>query len=231
MFRNREFTSNVYWGGLLLAWAYSCYAAQPLYNYSDRTLADLRTLLRDEDHQKRSCAAYFIGVRYRNPHVVMVGGPLIASNSPKPELPIPVRLVEELSNLLTNDNHSEVRTSALIALGRIKYYSDTSRIIEKALTDTNVFIRLSAAGELIEIHKSYNEPLATNVVNAILDCIDKSQDPEVLWISAFRLGCLGGEANRAIPWLERLAEHRDDYVRRRAIEALQKIRPRKSEKR
>ncbi len=113
--------------------------------------------------------------------------------------------------------------AALVALGRIRYHVNTTGIIENCLTDSNVFIRLSGAGELISIHRNYGDVLGSNVVDTLLECINRSTDTEVLWIAAFRLGCLGEEAKRAIPYLEKLARHENEYVRRRAKEALQKM--------
>ena len=198
-------------------------AAQPLYNYSDKSVEQLLTLLDSEDADKRTCAALFIGIRYRNPKLLLVNAPIIKSNSPLPELPMPAKVIDRLSSMLTNDSRPQVRSSVLSALSRIKYRYDTTPIIEQALADKDVFLRLRAADELVSIHEDYKERLGSRVIKTILESVETSQDTETLGRAAFMLGRMGPEAKEALPWLEKLTNHENSYVRRRAAEALAKL--------
>lgn len=200
------------------------FSATPPFDYSDKQIGELVGLLNDTNVEKRECAAYFLGVRYMNPHRPdLLNKPLLTAGSPKPEFPIPTEVIPQLTTLLTQDSNVGVRLSALGALENLRYQTNTSPIIIAALTNSFTLVRMHAAESLNRISKQYNEQLPSQVVPTLISCLNPAEDPDEIWQAALIVGNMGASAKAAIPALEKLKTHPTKKVRQYAEEALERI--------
>lgn len=200
------------------------FSISPPFDYSDKRIDELVGLLNDTNIEKRECATYFLGVRYMNPYRPdLLNRPVLKHGSPKPEFPIPTEVIPKLAALLAQDSSVGVRLSALGALENIRYQTNTSPIIVAALTNTFTLVRMHAAESLNRISKQYSEPLPSQVVPTLIDCLNSSEDPEEIWQAALTVGNMGVSAKDAIPALEKLKTHPSKKVRQYAEEALKRI--------
>jgi HEAT repeat protein len=195
-----------------------------VYELSRLTVDGLCARLNDPDPGAREKALICLGLRYEKPGVAVNGYGL--KNAPEPELPIPTSLVARVNGIATNDPCLKVRAAALDALGRMMFRIDTSTLISRHLSDTNVFIKLKAAAVLIGVYEdSHREPVP-ELVPALTACVDPNGDPEIVWQAAWYLGRLGPQAKAAVPELEKAKKHHSKKVRHYVSEALSRIRGR-----
>ncbi len=197
-------------------------AAEPAYNFSDKSVSELLRLLGDSDASKRECAAIFLGLRYQNPDRPHLDPPLLKLGSPAPELPVSSQVISALSNHLS-DPEVGVRLCALSALEDLRYRTNVTAIIVDALTNDSTLVKIRTAATLTRISDDYHESLPAPVVPTLIDCLNPGESPDDLWQAAYYVGCLGSKGSAAIPALEKLANHKSSKVRKYAAEALTKL--------
>jgi HEAT repeat protein len=203
--------------------AFPVAALQPIHNFSDKTVAELLSLLESTDARARHCAAIFIGDRYRNPKAMVFNAPIHKPNSPAPELPIPSRVIPALTAHLKTDADWDVRVSALGALRELRFRTNTTPIVALALEDKDRLIRIRACSSLIDISHDYSEPIHTNAIPALIRCLNPIGKVEQIWQAAYAAEQLGTNGTAVVPALRTLTKHDSHKVRHYAERALSRI--------
>ncbi|MEI6217405.1 MAG: LysM peptidoglycan-binding domain-containing protein [bacterium] len=132
----------------------------------------------------------------------------------------------KLAALVTHDTNTVCRLAALNALSLIGFNSNTCSIIVGVLkSDKDVYVRLRAANILIDDAKERGLALPKESLAAMTELLKPEWDQEIIWQSAYYLGCLGRDAREALPSLEGLKTHPSGKVRHYALEAIGKLGP------
>ena len=198
------------------------WAVQPAYDYSQKPISELLLLLEHSDAQKRVCASIYLGKNYANPNQVSIN--FIPLSRERSSMLLPSEQIENaLRQHLEGDPDVGVRLSALAALEDMRYRINTTPVINKALSNEVVIIRIRAVDSLIRMSKTYHDPLPDNVVATLVECLTTDNDPDELWQAIYTLGHLGSRAKAAIPVLAKLTTHKSAKVRMYAVETLKKI--------
>ena len=209
VFMRRHFMS-----GILFLWAVFGQVADakgPVHFLSKKTAPELLSLLDDSDPGIRGEAARTMGSRFGDPATTL-----------------PAELVPKLVKLLDSDPDRGVRMEVVWALWDLKPQVDTTPHILRALNDTDGCVRMWATDALIVICADDAKVLSEKVIPTLTRCLEPSNDADIAWQAAWRLGLLGPKAKDAIPELEKLRNHSVDKVKRYACEAVAKILNRKS---
>ena len=201
----------------------SALAGQPVRNYSDKTIAQLMSLLESSDATERHCAAIFIGDRYRNPKANVINGPTHKPNSPAPEFPIPSRVIPALTAHLQTDGDWRVRACALGALRDLRFHTNTTPSVALALNDKDTLVRIRACSALIDISHDYSESLHTDVIPTLVCCLDPKGEVEQLLQAAYAAEQLGVQGVGVVPALRTLKHHDSPKVKHYAERALKQI--------
>jgi hypothetical protein len=217
--------TSIVWLSLVIFAAIAAFAAQPRHNFSDKTVAELLSLLESNDASVRHCAAIFIGDRYRNPKAIVVNGPTHKPNSPAPEFPIPSRVIPAMTVHLETDADWAVRVCALGALRDLRFHTNTTPIVASALDDKDTLIRIRACSALIDISHDYSEPLHTRTIPTLIGSLDPKGEIEQIWQAAYAAEQLGTNGTALVPALRTLASHDSPKVRHYAEKALLRIEP------
>jgi len=132
----------------------------------------------------------------------------------------------KLVAMATSDSNVSCRCCALFALGDIGLNTNTySTIVGVLKSDRDIHVRFDAAETLIDDAEVRGLAPPKESLAAMIDLLRPEQDPEMIWQSAYSLGCIGRDASEALPSLERLKTHPSGKVRHYALEAIGKIRP------
>src|SRR6266403_1738902 len=124
-----QFLTRIFWLSLVIFAPIAVFGAQPAHNFSDKTVAELLSLLESSDASVRHCAAIFIGDRYRNPKVPVSLPPIRKPDSPAPQIPIPSGVVPALTAHLKTDTDWDVRVCALFALCDLRFRTNTTALV------------------------------------------------------------------------------------------------------
>jgi hypothetical protein len=211
----------IVWSALI----FEAVAAQPTHNFSDKTVAELLSLLESTNASVRHCATIFIGDRYRNPRAIVINGPMRKPNSPAPEFPIPTRVIPALTAHLSTDADLAVRVCALGALSKLRFHTNTTPIVALTLKDKDTLMRIRACSALIDISRDYSEPLHTNAIPTLIRCLDPHGEVEQVWQAAYAAEQLGTDGTAVVPALRTLTKHDSQKVRDYAKRALSRIEP------
>ena len=198
-------------------------AVQPPLNFSEKPVSDLLKLLHDKDAKVRQSAAIFIGLRYKDPRSIKVNEPHIRVRSVAPEFPMPDSVLAGLVQLACSDPDDGVRICAVQALRDLRFCTNTTPLLKRALTNESVLVRIRAANALREITTEYREALPEEVVPILTAIVESRASADELWQAAYALGQLGRTANAAAPALERLTKHSSRKVRQYAKDALARV--------
>lgn len=217
--------TRIVWLSLVIFIAFAAPAAQPTHNFSDKTVAELLSLLESTNASVRHCAAIFIGDRYRNPRAAVFNGPMRKSNSPAPEFPIPSGVIPALTAHLKTDADWAVRVCALGALRDLRFQTNTTSIVGLGLDDKDTLIRIRTCSALIDIAHDYSDPLHARTIPTLIGCLDPKGEVEQIWQAAFAAEQLGTNGTAVVPALRTLANHDSPKVRHYAERALSRIEP------
>jgi HEAT repeat protein len=182
----------------------------------DLTNATVKTLLRlleSPNEKVRESAASELGVRFRNPNVIMLNGPVggIETN-------VPPEVIKRLFVLAESDNALGPRLSGVQALAAINYRTNTALLLSRCLTNDATLVRIRAVEALTGI-KEYR-PLILSTLRSIF--LSSAREDE-LWQAAFAASRLGATGTNLLPQLNALTEHTSSKVRTYAKEAIGKI--------
>jgi HEAT repeat protein len=168
------------------------YAAQPRYNFSDKTVAELLELLESKDSTIRDCAAIFLGDRYRNPKVTVINAPIHKPNSPPPDARVRIDVLSVLADF-------EAHAHEIIPF------------MLNGLRDQDPWVRLCAAHGLGRFAKE-PEVAVPGLIQVLLE--DKDDRPRRT--AAEALGYFREQGKPAIPALLRALKDKDPDLRERA---------------
>jgi HEAT repeat protein len=220
-----QFPTRIVLLSVVILAASALFAAQPTYNYSDKTVVQLLELLESKDSTVRHCAAIFLGDRYRNPEAIVINGPVHKPNSPPPQFPIPTQVIPHLAEHLKSDPDVLVRMCTVFALCDLRYRTNTTPILLTGLDDKDKIVRIRTCTALIGISHDYTEPLQTRVIPTLIDCLNPNGEVEQIWQAAYCAEQLGTNGTAVIPALRTLLTHDSPKVRDYAGRALLRIKP------
>ncbi len=146
------------------------------------------------------------------------------------EAPLMQQTASKVSQLLQTDSDKMVRLASIDVLFALNAWTNTTSLLAPGMTDNDCLIRVRTVSTLDRVCQARNQAVGTNVVNALIGCLNENTEPGVLCEAVVTAGDLGNEAQPAIPLLERLAHHPNGKVRKAAAEALRKLSSQKAKK-
>jgi hypothetical protein len=191
------------------------------HDYSNKTVAQLLTLLESTNSHVREDAALFLGYRYRKPGIE-VNPPTYEEQHP--EFPLPLEVIPRLATHLKSDSDYGVRIEAVRALRDLRSCTNTTPVMVAGLGDTNTCVRIWTCSALIDVSQDYLEPVVASVVPALRQALTIDGDEDPTWVAAWISGHLGAAGRPLLPDLAKLSRHKSSKVRHYAREARKKIR-------
>jgi hypothetical protein len=203
-----------------MAFTASGVASSLMNELSDKPVAQVLDLLESPDSDMRVAAAFSIELRYRKDK----GGPQFhAVEEQHPELPLPPQVVPRLAEHLKSDSAWRFRLEAMRALGALRSCTNTTSLVATGLEDTNACVRIWTCGALIDISHDYSDPLVSNVIPTLKQCLRVDGPEEPTWIAARISGNLASAGKPLLPDLENLSSHTSSKVQHYAREAIKEI--------
>ncbi len=127
------------------------------------------------------------------------------------------------SLLLKTDKDKIVRLASIDVLFALNTWTNTTSLLVSGIVDNDCLVRVRTVSTLHRVCQARNQGVGTNVVNALMGCLNEKTETGVLCEAVTTAGDLGSEAQPAIPLLEQLVNHPNTKVRECVAEALQKL--------
>lgn len=140
------------------------------------------------------------------------------------DAPLIQETASRASQLLQTDKDEMVRLASISVLSALSNWTNTAPLLALGVVDNDCLVRVRVVSVLHHVCQDRGQKLGTNIVSALIDCLESSAEMGVLCEAASTAGELGKDARSAIPSLERLLQHKDKKVRECAAKALRKLR-------